>query len=302
MSKVPFFKAEEIMPRIWKIEYAFVAAGGAPVFAYLIEGRDYALVVDTMYGYGNLKAFCETLTDRPFKLVNTHFHFDHTAGNYDFDACYIHPLDIPYLYSENPATREQILERAKTAALPEYRDLLEAEDFTPERPIKVYPVYDGDIFDLGDRQIEVIDVGGHSPGSIVLLDRKQRAAFTGDACNGNTLLGFGVSLSVEEYLGNLLHLKKFQPEFDMMYGGHQIFDSGIVDEGIELCARIIAGTDDREERPSIGGRMATYGAKSHPEKMGRADGKRFNMSYSPDKILKKAHSPQIITNKPVSSF
>ena len=220
MSKVPFFRAEEIKPRVWQIGYDFLNEFQVPVFSYLIEGRDYALVVDTMYGYGNLRAFCETLTDKPLKLVNTHFHLDHVGGNYDFDACYIHPLDIPYLYSSLPASREQQLERARNAARPEYKDLLTADDFASERPIKVFPIYDGDIFDIGDRQIEVIGVGGHSPGSIVLLDRKNRIVFSGDACNSNTLLGFGVSLSIEEYLENLLHLKKFQTEFDITYGGY----------------------------------------------------------------------------------
>jgi glyoxylase-like metal-dependent hydrolase (beta-lactamase superfamily II) len=302
MSKVPFFKAEEIMPRVWKIQYDFVSEENTPVYAYLMEGRDYALVIDTMLGYGNLRAFCETLTDKPMKLVNTHFHLDHIGGNYDFDTCYIHPLDIPYMYNDHPASKEQLLERAKKAARPEYADLLTADDFTPEHPIKVYPVFDGDIFDLGDRQIEVIEVGGHSPGSIVLLDRKLRVVYSGDACNGNTLLGFGVSLSIEEYLENLLRLKKFQPEFDMMYGGHQIFKSDIIDEGIELCAKVIAGTDDREERVIFGNRKTYYGAKHHPVQRGRMDGKNFNIAYNPNNILKKPHAPQVITTRPVSQF
>ncbi|NLM61178.1 MAG: MBL fold metallo-hydrolase, partial [Clostridiales bacterium] len=143
--------------------------------------------------------------------------------------------------------------------------MLNADDFASERPIKVFPIYDGDIFDIGDRQIEVIGVGGHSPGSIVLLDRKNRIVFSGDACNSNTLLGFGVSLSIEEYLEKLLHLKKFQTEFDITYGGHQVLDAGIVDEGIELCARVIAGTDDKEERPGLMNMTFTYGAKHDPQ-------------------------------------
>jgi len=302
VSKVPFFKAEEIKPRVWQIGYDFLNEFQVPVFSYLIEGRDYALVVDTMYGYGNLRAFCETLTDKPLKLVNTHFHLDHVGGNYDFDACYIHPLDIPYLYSSLPASREQQLERARNAARPEYKDLLTADDFASERPIKVFPIYDGDIFDIGDRQIEVIGVGGHSPGSIVLLDRKNRIVFSGDACNSNTLLGFGVSLSIEEYLENLLHLKKFQTEFDITYGGHQVLDAGIVDEGIELCARVIAGTDDKEERPGLMNMTFTYGAKHDPQTRRRADGKSFNIAYNPNNILKKPRSPQVITSNPLSMF
>ena len=148
----------------------------------------------------------------------------------------------------------------------------------------------------------MIGVGGHSPGSIVLLDRKNRIVFSGDACNSNTLLGFGVSLSIEEYLENLLHLKKFQTEFDITYGGHQVLDAGIVDEGIELCARVIAGTDDKEERPGLMNMTFTYGAKHDPQTRRRADGKSFNIAYNPNNILKKPRSPQVITSNPLSMF
>jgi hypothetical protein len=82
----------------------------------------------------------------------------------------------------------------------------------------VIPIYGGDVFDLGDRMIEVVEAGGHTPGSIILIDPKTRIAYTGDACNGNTLLEFDDSLPVIEYMGSLLRLRKRRPEFDMMYG------------------------------------------------------------------------------------
>ena len=74
MSEVTYYKATEIAEKSWMIEYAFT--DHEHVYCYLVEGRDCALVIDTMYGYGSLKAFIETLTDKPLKLINTHFHFD----------------------------------------------------------------------------------------------------------------------------------------------------------------------------------------------------------------------------------
>ena len=56
------------MPRVWKIQHDFIVESEVPVFTYLLEGKDYALVIDTMYGYGNLRAFCETITDKPREL------------------------------------------------------------------------------------------------------------------------------------------------------------------------------------------------------------------------------------------
>ena len=300
MSNVPYFRAKEIAPRSWQIEYAFTDK--EHVYCYLAEGRDYALAIDTMMGHGNLKAFLETLTDKPIRLVNTHFHFDHCGGNFAFDCCYIHPRDIPYFYSERPRSAADMLARAKELALPEYADQLEEADFFAERPMRTYPVWDGDVFDLGDRQIEVIDVGGHSPGSIVLLDRANRIAYTGDACNGNTLLGFGNALPIERYLLNLLHFKRFQKDFDIMYGGHQVLPPETLDEGIELCARILAGSDDHEERPGMFGRVSIYGAKHADQGFDRADGKNFNISYDPGKLFGTGDKQQVIGLKPASMF
>lgn len=46
---------------------------------------------------------------------------------------------------------------------------------------KVNFVKDGDIFDLGGTQIEVSHMPTHTPGSIVLLDRKAGICYSGDA-------------------------------------------------------------------------------------------------------------------------
>lgn len=300
MSNVPYFKADVIGDRAWQIMYNFTDK--EHVRCYLIEGQDYALVIDTMNGYGNLHEFCRTLTDKPFVLANTHFHFDHTAGNFDFESCWMHHRDIKYFYDSRVASPEQMAERAKAEAFDEYKDAIEPADMCTYRDMKTYPIYDGDVFDLGDREILVVDVGGHSPGSVVFIDPKLRICFAGDACNSNTLLGFGNALPIEEYLKNLLHLKKFQHMFDILYCGHQVLPVETIDEGIETCAKVLAGSDDKEVRPGLFGTPTTYAAKHADQGIARADGKSFNMSYNPEKLYGEAETKQTITIKPASMF
>ena len=139
-----------------------------------------------------------------------------------------------------------------------------------------------------------MEVGGHTAGSIVLIDHKTRIAYTGDACNGNTLLEFDHSLPVISYMRNLLRLKEHQQEFDQMYGGHEIFDASLVDEAIETVAKVLAGTDDRCERTGILGGPVLYAAEKVKDGYERADGKRFNMSYSPSKVLSGGETKQVI--------
>ena len=292
MSNVAYFKAEEIAEGSYRIEYAFTDR--EQVYCYLVEGRDRALLIDTMYGYGSLRSFCETLTDKPIELVLTHFHLDHVAGNPEFERCWMHHRDIAYYYDSRLASQEKMLDHVREEAFPELRDQVELSDMVEYRPIPAYPLYDGDLLDLGDRKIEVVYVGGHSAGSVAFIDKKRRIAYTGDCCNSNTLLGFGNSLPIEEYLRNLLHFKHYQKDFDIMYGGHQVLPPSVIDEGIELCGRVIAGTDDREEREGMFGRKAIYGAKHGESLIERADGKRFNMSYNPDRILSEEKKARVI--------
>ena len=86
----------------------------------------------------------------------------------------------------------------------------------------------------------------------------------------------------------------------MVYGGHEIFDPTIVDEGIETVARVLAGTDDKCERTGMMGNPVLYAAEKVRDGYERADGKRFNMSYLPEKVLGCAPMKQVITAKPVS--
>lgn len=299
MYKSKFFFAEDILPGVWRISNCFCDKKSMKVYSYLIEGSERAMVIDTMMGYGNLKSFCREVTDKPIILVNTHHHPDHTLGNYDFDECYIHPLDMPALYSADAENRndltafkEKRYKQIVGAAMPELRDMILPTDFSMPHPMRVIPIWDGDIFNLGGRQIEVIHVAGHSAGEIVLLDRSMRAVYTGDACNSNTLLHFNDCLSIEEYLEYLHHFKKFQSEFDMCYGGHGDFTPVIIDEAIELCGKIIDGSDDKEPGNFFGSPLIY--AAAHDATGRRADGKSCNIAYSTDNIHRKPAAPRVL--------
>ena len=73
-----------------------------------------------------------------------------------------------------------------------------------------------------------------------------------------------------------------------------IFDPSILDEAIETTARVLAGTDDRYERPGILGGTVYYAAAKVKDGYERADGKRFNMSYIPSQITGPEEKNQVI--------
>lgn len=273
-----FFTVKEITP-------GTTAIGGlGNELCYLLEGKDRALLIDALTGAGNLRAFCRELTDLPVTLVNTHGHLDHAGGNFDFGECYIHSDDIRLVYEIETAGRMAFV--ANTMKTTGRNVFLTEDDFTGSRPIKTLPVTDGHVFDLGGRKIEVIAVPGHTRGTIVLLDRDKKLLFSGDACNVNTLLFLPHSTSIEEYRESLFHFKSFQPYFDVMWGGHGLFEvpKTIIDEAIELCGEILAGTDDAISNEFLG-RPCFYGKKKD-QYFKRLDGKLANIAYSKDKIRK----------------
>ena len=145
---------------------------GGSVWMHLICGNMAALLIDTGYGIGNLKAVIEQITDLPLIVFNTHWHGDHTGGNGQFDTVYLHEYDMSYWNSALELPEERLLPKTL-----EYK----ADDLIPLEKVNVRPVTDGMTFDLGGRTETVIHVPGHSAGNCMLLDDKTGILFSGDA-------------------------------------------------------------------------------------------------------------------------
>lgn len=229
-------------------DYVTAIDGMGTERAYLIEGSERALLIDGLTGIGSLKSFVRELTELPVCLTLTHGHIDHAGAVYEYGECFMHPDDIALMYTPHHSSvqeRYEFVASANCNAAKQYMPKI--EDVIPPCPVKTYPLYDGDIFDLGGVFIEAIHVPGHTSGSIVYLDRASRTVYSGDACNGNTLLCLDGSTTIEEYKQGLLHLKTYQPHFDVMYGGHdpRPIPNTIIDDALWLCDEIMARTDEK---------------------------------------------------------
>ncbi len=140
-------------------------------------------------------------------LVNTHCHFDHAGGDFDFfeaSGCEILIHDI----------EAEILEKGEG-------EISCAVLFDSKlRPVKVeHRLKDGNTMELGSTILEVLHTPGHTAGSICLYDRKKKALFTGDTvfCGGvgRTDLPTGNS---SELFRSLERLKPLP--VDKLYTGH----------------------------------------------------------------------------------
>lgn len=252
------------------------------VHCFLVEGRDKALLIDTMTGLRGLSAFVATLTDLPVEVALTHGHMDHAGGVFEFGRCYIHPADIPMLDGRTlPARVGYVRGQLPPGEAPE------ASAFVPDGPVEFVPLKAGDKLDLGGRALEVLHVPGHTRGSLCYLDTASGDFFAGDACNNNTLLMMDVSATIEEYLGALLALKERQGDIRRFYlfHGPSLQDKSCIDDNIQCCRDILAGTDDRVPVDFLG-RPGYLAKERTPGTFSRKDGRFGNVVYNPQQVRK----------------
>lgn len=207
----PYFESEMIAPGTWKI----VSDGD---YFYLVEGDDEALVIDSGYGCGNVREYCQSLTDKPVRnIANTHDHFDHTANNAYFDCAFMSEETVPLA----------------TIPFPSFEGI----DFPRDYPIQV--IDEGYVFHLGGRDLEVFKIPDHAVGSLAFLDRKERLLFAGDELG--MPMGKPLNGSVERFAGYMEKLKKYRSEFDKVCAGGGLVDGAIVDQYLENMNYILAG-------------------------------------------------------------
>ena len=257
----PFYRSEKVGDGIWKI----LSSGD---YHYLIEGDSEAVAFDTGYGAGNVREYLQTLTDKPVKnVINSHDHFDHTANNGYFEKAYMGILSIPL------ATKP-------------FASFAGIEFITDYERIGLK---EGDIYDPGNRPLEVFDIPDHAVGSIALLDRKGRALFSGDEFMRR---GKNLRVSVSTYFGYLEKLMKHRNEFDILCAGGGVLGADLIDRQYACAKHILDGhegvpcDDSRPKHPleySGDGRLIYDRIKPHPGDGGSEQGgtvQMYRMEYA----------------------
>lgn len=253
------------------------------VHSFLVEGAERAVLIDTMVGLRGLKDLVSTLTELPVEVVLTHGHMDHAGGVYEFGACRIHPEDVPMLDGKTLSSRMGYM-NGQFQAMGEPCPFSE-EEFLPDCPVECTPLQGGDKLDLGGRVLKVLHVPGHTKGSLCYLDPVTGDFFAGDACNNNTLVMMDTSATISQYLEALLALKERQGEIQQFYlfHGPSLQDKSCIDDNIQCCREILAGTDDHVPVEFLG-RQGYLAKERNPGTFDRKDGRFGNIMYTPNLV------------------
>jgi glyoxylase-like metal-dependent hydrolase (beta-lactamase superfamily II) len=214
--------------------------------AYLLIGENKALLIDTGTGFGDLKSLVTDLTNLPIVVVNTHGHSDHVWGNYQFEEAYISKEDMQlYEDSYSQEERENIIKVFRDT-MPSEITQEELNEWIKLKPCKTLILKQGDVIDLGGKVLQVVEVPGHTRGSIVLMDEKDEILFSGDSLIGRLWMHLEESSDLKTYLSSIKGLKSYSSKLKRIYCGHtkyeeDPYDISFIDDVISDVTDIVEG-------------------------------------------------------------
>ena len=268
MQNLVSFKKQDMGNGVWRISQGSAMAGlDEYVDAYLVCGQERAVLIDSLMDEGNLYSIIREITPLPVDVVLSHGHGDH-AGR-DLKNLIDHGLKV---YMK--------LEDYKIYTGMSDKDAVSRESFRE--------LYHGQTFDLGNRQLEIIELPGHTPGCIVVLDRKNQLMFSGDSLGSGTIwMQLPHSLALEEYLEVLKRLEREVADLDdlVIYPGHYYQMREKLDKQYVTDMRVL--TENLVSGKTRGVPIEDKGTKERfPNALHASLGAMYSYCYDPDKILK----------------
>ena len=197
---------------------------------FLLAGKEKALLIDSGMQTEDAKGIAESLTKLPIALLNTHADPDHIRCNGQFEAAYMHPSEaVNYYHSQR-------------------------------RQEEIIPVWDKDVLDLGERPLEIIHIPGHTPGSIAVLDVKNRRLFSGDPIQDGMIFMFGIQREMRAYRHSLKRLEGYGERFDEIYPSHGTcpVSPDMIGKLYDASGDILDGKIPGEEGERFGQKIMVY--------------------------------------------
>lgn len=164
-------------------------------YNYLILGKNKAILFDTGPGVRNIKTVVDSLTDLPVVVTQSHFHYDHIGNHKEFDDAYL-------------ADVQQLKDREKNGYVKiKTKEHLGFVENIKKTKFKVDGWWEiGDTINLGDRELILYHIPGHTPESVALYDPESKYLFSGDfLCPGPNLAAVPGS-DITEYLSSTENL------------------------------------------------------------------------------------------------
>ena len=170
---------------------------------YLVEGNSRALLIDAGARVPGLDQIVAKITTKPVTMMLTHAHGDHVGGVGPFPEVFLNAGDMPIVPNN-------------------------MRNYTG----RIRYLTDGEVIDLGGREIEVIFTPGHTAGSATFFDKANHYGFSGDAFGSTNLLVF-TNLSTVMYTAERIENYMKKNDIRFLFPGHYSGDN------LETLQRVI---------------------------------------------------------------
>lgn len=176
-------------------------------FLFLGEGE--ALLIDTGLPGDGVLAAVRALTDAPVRVLLTHGDPDHAGGVAEFGEVWLHEKDWPMVQGAT-----------------------------------LHPLREGDLFCCGDFRLEVIEIPGHTYGSVAFLERDKKLLFSGDSVQkGGPIYMFGAARNLALYIASQRKLMALTGAVETVFPSHHAcpIDPSYIRKNLEDALAMQAG-------------------------------------------------------------
>ena len=176
------WNVKEIKKGVWYIDERGLDA------MYVVKGSKRSAVIDTGTGIGDFKGLVEKMVDNPYVVIITHGHVDHAGGCGQFTQVYINEQDYQAALDITVQKREEYIKNMESSgAVPPGTLQISEKMRSDDKPVFCF-IKDGDVIDLGDKQLSIFEMPGHTSGSVCILDEADKILFSGDNMNDIELI------------------------------------------------------------------------------------------------------------------
>jgi glyoxylase-like metal-dependent hydrolase (beta-lactamase superfamily II) len=214
----PWFEVYKVAPDTYAV---YEPHQSEEVISYLILGHKQALLLDTGMGISDIHAVVTQLTKLPIVVLNSHTHNDHVSGNWQFTTIYAMDTGFSRQNARGSVADAQA-EIAPTEICGTLPKNFDAKNYRTKPWTITKYVHDGEVLELGGRQLEILATPGHTPDAICLFDRANRLLFTGDTYYPSTIWLYRPETDFDAYAKSISRLAALAPQVQTVLGAHNI--------------------------------------------------------------------------------
>lgn len=178
---------------------------------FVLLGPDKAILLDTGFPDSETLPAVRALTDKPVQVLLTHGDFDHAGRLDDFAEAWLHEKDWPQVHT--------------TA--------------------KLHPLHEGDEFRCGEFCLKVIEIPGHTMGSVAFWEPEKKLLFPGDSVQKEgPIFLFGANRNLPLFIESERKLAAMADRFETVFPCHHPcpITPDYIEKDLEDAEALLAGT------------------------------------------------------------